>query len=408
MIMPTKPVSQGEFIALIAMLFATIAFSIDAMLPALPEIGAELSPANLNRAQLVLTSFVLGMGIGTFFAGPLSDSFGRKPVIFAGAALYILAAALAFVAPSLELLLAARVVQGIGAAGPRVVSVALVRDLHSGRQMARVISFAMMIFTVVPAIAPLLGAAIMGVTGWRGIFPAFILFAAVAMAWLMLRQPETLPRPARRPLQARPLWQALTEVLAHPIVRSSLIVQTLCFAVLFGTLSSTQPLFETTFARADEFPMWFALIAVLSGGASLINAALVVRLGMRRMVSVTLLAQTGLSLGFALLWQFGGLTPGGLFPVYLLWTVSLFFVAGLTLGNLNAIALEPMGHIAGMAASATGAIATVASVAIAAPIGLAFNGTPLPLALSTAGLCALGVALMQRMPAASPTPPTRA
>ncbi|WP_372833859.1 MFS transporter, partial [Puniceibacterium confluentis] len=149
--------SRVEFIALIAMLFATIAFSIDSMLPALPEIGAALSPGNLNRVQLVITSFVLGMGIGTFFTGPLSDTFGRKPVVLCGAILYIVASLVAARAQSLEVLLAARVVQGLGAAGPRVVALAIIRDLYQGRGMARIMSFVMIVFTLVPAIAPSMG-----------------------------------------------------------------------------------------------------------------------------------------------------------------------------------------------------------------------------------------------------------
>lgn len=387
-----------EFIALIAMLFATIAFSIDAMLPALPDIAAELSPEAVNRAQLIVTSFVLGMGIGTLFAGPLSDSFGRRTVIVGGAVLYCGAAALAMVAPSLETVLAARILQGIGAAGPRVVSLALVRDLYKGREMARVVSFAMMIFTLVPAVAPLAASGIIAGFGWRAIFAAFILFAVIATGWLWLRQPETLPQDARRPLALAPLRQALREVLTHRTVLMAIAVQTLCFACLFGTLSSTQQIFDQTFDRGDSFPLWFALIALLSSSASMINAALVVRLGMRALISATLQAQIGLSALFALLWVTGALPPMLIFPAYILWTTSVFMMAGLVLGNLNAIALEPMGHIAGMAASVSGAVATVLAVMIAAPLGLAFDGTPLPLALGICGLSLGGAVLMRRLP----------
>ena len=395
---PAKRLSFPEFVAVIAMLFATIAFSIDAMLPALPEIAQELSPDAPNRAQLILTAFVLGMGLGTFIAGPLSDTFGRKPVILVASVLYCAAALVAAIAPSLETVLLARLVQGIGAAGPRVVSLALVRDLYSGRQMARVVSFAMMVFSLVPAVAPLLGSVIIAGFGWRAIFLAFVGFGIVSVGWLWLRQPETLPRPARRPLNARALWAALREVLTHRTVMLAVAVQTLCFATLFGTLSSTQPIFDVTFARGTEFPLWFALIAVLSGSASLVNAALVVRLGMRRMVMVTLVAQIVVSSAFVLFWLAHPVADGLAFAAYIGWTVGVFFMAGLTLGNLNAIALEPMGHIAGMAASATGAIATVVSVPIAVPIGLMFNGTPLPLALSVAGLCVAAVLVLRRLP----------
>ncbi|QYK40753.1 MAG: multidrug effflux MFS transporter [Paracoccaceae bacterium] len=395
---PQRPLGQTEFVALIAMLFATIAFSIDAMLPALPQIAAELTPAAPNRAQLIITSFVLGMGIGTFFAGPLSDSFGRKPMMVAGAALYCLGAAAAWAAPSLETVLVARLVQGLGAAGPRVVSLAMVRDLYQGRQMARVVSFAMMVFTLVPAVAPLVGSWIMAGTGWRGIFAAFLVFSLISMLWLQLRQPETLPSERRRPLAAGPLRAALVEVMSRRVIVLAIAVQALCFGALFATLSSTQQIFDVTFGRAAEFPLWFALIALVAGTSSLLNAVLVVRLGMRRLVTVTLAVQAVVSFAMAVGAHAGTWPPGLAFPVYLAWTIGVFFMAGMTMGNLTALALEPVGHIAGMAASAVGAIATVAGAALAIPLGLAFDGTLVPLAAGVAALAGSGLLLMLRMP----------
>ena len=398
--MTTDPrrLSQPEFIALIAMLFATIAFSIDAMLPALPQIAAELTPADPNRAQLILTSFVLGMGLGTFVAGPISDALGRKPVIVMGAGLYMVGALLAWAAPTLETVLAARLLQGLGAAGPRVVSLAMVRDLYSGRHMARIMSFAMMIFTLVPALAPLAGQGIIALTGWRGIFLAFLVFAVVATSWLSLRQPETLAKTARRPLHPAVLLRAVAEVLTNRQVVMAMVVQTLIFACLFGTISSTQQIFDVHFGRGAEFPLWFALIALCSGSASLINAALVVRLGMRFLVSVTLAVEALLTAVYALTLIAGGLPEGLAFALFVIWAISVFMMAGLVLGNLNALAMEPMGHIAGMAASVTGSLATVASVMIAAPLGLAFDGTPRPLVIGVTALAAAGFVLMRWMP----------
>ncbi len=396
--MPTQRLSQVEFIALIAMLFANIAFSIDSMMPALPDIARDLKLADPNTAQLVLTSFVLGMGLGTLFVGPLSDSFGRKPVILVGTALFIVAAFVAYLAPTIETILAARVVQGLGAAAPRIVTLAVVRDLYKGREMARVVSFAMMIFTLVPAVAPLIGSVIIAFSGWRGIFIAFVLFILIAVLWFTLRQPETLPPEARKPLRFGPLREALREVLHNRVVLTSVAVQTLVFACLFGTISSTQQVFDITFGRNDSFPFWFALIAVLSGSASFLNAAVVVRLGMRLLVTVTLAIVAVVSLGFWLVWQSGALGQTSLFAFYIAWNISIFMMAGLTLGNLNALALEPMGHIAGMAASVTGAISTVLGVAIAAGLGQAFNGTPAPLALGVVVLAAGGFALMKTLP----------
>ena len=396
----TKPLGQVEFIALIAMLFATIAFSIDAMLPALPQIASELTSDAPNRAQLILTSFVMGMGVGTLFAGPLSDSYGRRTVIIGGAAVYCIGALMAYVAPTLDTVLAARVLQGLGAAGPRVVSLALVRDVHKGRQMARVVSFAMMIFTLVPAVAPLLGSVIIAGFGWRSIFLAFVAFSGLSMLWMLLRQPETLPAAARRPFRAAPLWAALREVVSHRVIRLSIIAQTLAFACLFGTLSSTQPIFDRTFGRADSFPLYFALIAIVAGGSSLLNARLVVRLGMRRMVTTTFAVQAVFSTVVLLAMWSGVLSPALAFAVYLIWTISVFFMVGLTVGNLNALGLEPVGHIAGMAASVIGSVATVASVALAVPVGLMFDGTPLPLMASVAVFTLIGFGVMRRI-----TPP---
>ena len=377
--MTIKPLSQGEFIAMTAMLFATIAFSIDSMLPALPQIALELVPDNPNSAQLILTSFVLGMGIGTLFAGPLSDAFGRKNTIMAGAALYSLAALAAYFAPSIETVLLARLVQGLGAAAPRIVTLAMVRDLYKGRDMARIMSFTMMFFILVPAIAPMMGQLIIAGFGWRGVFLAFLVFSAVSMVWLGLRQPETLPVAGRRALSVARLWRALTEVLSHRVILVSVAVQTLVFGCLFGCLSQIQQIFDQVYGRGDRFPQWFALIAVASGLASIANARLVGRLGMRYLVRSTIGVQAVLSLAVLAIFVTGLLPEAARFYVCFAWLISVFAMAGLTIGNLNALAMEPVGHIAGMAASVTGAIATVGAVLLAAPLGLAFDGTPVPL-----------------------------
>jgi DHA1 family bicyclomycin/chloramphenicol resistance-like MFS transporter len=403
---PTKPPGQTEFVALIAMLFATVAFSIDAMLPALPQIAAELSPEQPNRAQLVLAAFVLGMGLGTLVMGPLSDAWGRRPVMLGAALLYSLAALVALVAPSLETVLAARLVQGLGASGPRVVALAIVRDLYKGREMARIVSFAMMIFTLVPAVAPLLGQAVMAQAGWRGIFVAFLCFSLVSMAWVWTRQPETLPPPARRPLTVSSLAAAFSEVLSHRVVRLSILAQSLAFGVLFGTIVSIQPIFETYLGAAEIFPLCFAAIALVSAGASFVNARLVVRLGMRRMVGTTFAVQPFLSAAALLALASGAVPEGIVLPVILAWLVGLFFMAGLTLGNLNALAMEPVGHVAGMAASVVGSLATVAGVSLAVPVGQLFDGTPYPLMVAAIVFSAAGWATVRAIGAPPPPQPS--
>lgn len=391
---------QPEFIAMMAMLFAIVSFSIDGMLPALPRIAAELTPGDVNRAQLVVTSFVLGMGIGTLFAGPISDTVGRKPAILGGVAIYALGATAAAMAPSLGVLLAARLLQGLGSAGPRIVTLAMVRDLHAGRQMARIVSFAMMIFTLVPAVAPSVGTLIIAAFGWRGIFGALILFSCIGATWMTTRQPETLPQERRRPLRLAPLAEAAREVVSHRTAMTSIAAQTLVYGALFASLSSEQQIFDITYHRGESFPLWFAAIALTAGAASLLNATLVVRLGMRHLITAALGAQTVFSI-LMLLLTAGNLMPAWLdFPAYLLWTTGIFFMTSLTLGNLNALALEPLGHIAGMAASVSGALATVLAVLIAAPVGLAFDGTAVPLMAAISGLCGLGFLLMKTLPRA--------
>ncbi len=393
--MTDQKISQTEFVAIMAMLFATIAISIDAMLPALPDIASTLSPDAPNAAQLVITSFVLGMGIGTLFAGPLSDAFGRKRVIMFGSALYALAALACYFAPSLELLLAARIVQGIGAAAPRTVSIAMIRDLFSGREMAKIMSFVMMIFTVIPAVAPLMGQGIIAIADWHAIFLAYIAFSAIIMLWMGLRQPETLPVAARRPLHMATLWSATKELGGHRVIVISTVVQALTLGALFATLSSMHGIFEVRFDRAETFPLWFAFIAVASMSGSLLNSRIVMSLGMRRVVTVTFAAQLGLTL-LCLAAIGAGVMPEALaFPAHLLWSIGLFSMMGLTMGNLNALAMEPVGHIAGLAASVISSLATVGSVLLAIPVGLAFNGTVLPLLAGVGVLLALALALMR-------------
>jgi len=401
---PRRAISQPEFVAMMAVLFATIAFSIDAMLPALPQIAAELSPEAPNRAQLVLTSFVLGMGVGTLIAGPLSDALGRKATITGAVGLYCVGAAMAIYATSLEMLLAARVIQGLGAAGPRIVSMAMVRDLFEGRAMARIMSFIMMIFVLIPAIAPSIGSLIMMGFGWQGIFAAFILFGLIGASWLNLRQPETLPADRRRPLNTVALKEAFLEVVRHRMVRLYIVVLTLGFGQMFAFLSSIQQIYDEIFGKADSFPIWFAVAGILSGGGTILNATLVMRLGMRRLAIAAFATQTVIA-GSLLVVSLLGLMPDALaFPAFWLWSISIFFMAGLVFGNLNALALQPMGHIAGMAASVVGAISTVFAVVIAAPIGLAFDGTLVPLTAGTLICSGLAWWLMRQSREADPEP----
>ncbi|MDS9468572.1 multidrug effflux MFS transporter [Paracoccus sp. MBLB3053] len=392
---PKARQSQVEFIAMLAIIFAVIAFSIDSMLPALPEIARLLSPDNVNRAQLVLTVFVGGMGLGVFVAGPLSDAYGRKPIITLGFAIYALAAIAAVFANSLEMLLIARFVQGLGAAGPRIVSQALVRDLYEGREMARITSFVMMIFILVPAIAPSLGAVLIHFVGWRGVFGAFVLLALIGSVWLNLRQAETLPPERRRPMNLTNLMASAREVLGNRQVQLVTVVMTLGFGQMFALLSSAQQLFSETYHKGAEFPFWFAAMALLSGIGTVFNARYVVRLGMRRIVVGAYAMQVVVSSVMAVL-VLADLLPEPLrFPAFFIWAVSVFFMAGVTFGNLNAMALQQMGHVAGMAASVIAAVSTIGAVLIAAPVGLLYDGSARPVIIATLICSGLALWLMR-------------
>nr|WP_184565756.1 MFS transporter [Sulfitobacter undariae] len=364
--------SRAEFVALMAMMMAAVAFSIDAMLPALPQIGVELSPDAPNKAPLILSLFLLGLGVGTFFAGPLSDAFGRKQVILGASVLYAFGAGLVVVSTSFEMVLLGRILQGLGAAGPRVVALAVVRDRYAGRQMAQIASIVMLVFSLVPAVAPLLGTFIIHFSSWRGIFVAFILFIVLLCVWMGIRLPETLPKEARRPMRLPLMLDALKEIAAHRVVRVSIIVQTLVVGMLFSTLMLVQPIYDIAYDRGTEFPYWFFVVALISASASMLNALLVVRIGMFRMITLALAVQVLLSAIF-LIFDLSGGTYG--FYFFVAWQTYIFFQAGLTLGNLNALAMEPLGHIAGMASSVIGAFATVGGVLISGPIGLMFKGS---------------------------------
>ena len=386
--------SKVEFIALMAMMFATIAFAIDAMLPALPMIAADLTPEDPSRVALILTFFLIGMGIGTFFMGPLSDAFGRKPVLYLGLAIYAFGAALSWSATTLEMMLAARMLQGLGAAGPRVVSAAIMRDLFSGREMASIMSFTMMVFLLVPGIAPLIGAIINDAYGWRMIFGAFLLFGMILFIWFGARMSESLPVKDRRCICWSLIIDALRQIATHRTVRLSILVQTMMMTILFSTLTMVQAIFELTFDRAASFPYWFGAIAMVSGLSSLLNATIVGRFGMRRLVTWAIMAQVVMSAVFVLVHTN---MSSGLFVFYIIWQFGVMFQNGLTVANLNAIAMEPMGHIAGMAASVIGSVSTIMGAVFASVIALVFESSTITLTNTVLALCVIAGVLMYLM-----------
>ena len=390
-------ISTAEFVAIMAMLVATVAISIDGMLPALSIIADELTPLRPNNAQMILSFFVAGMAAGTLIVGPLSDSFGRKRIIYYGASLYIFSSAVCVLSPSLEVILISRFLQGVGASAPRVVAQALVRDFYKGREMARISSFIMIIFALVPAIAPLLGSFVMLAFNWRFIFLVFIAFVAVSTMWMAFRIDESVTKEKRIEFNLKQVVLAFKEVLSNQMILTSIITLVFAYGILFIGIFLIQPVFEQVFNRAATFPYWFATIALLAASSSYVNARLVRKLGMRMLTSIAFRAQVCFSaLVFLIYWlgyfegQFG-------FFCFLFWMFSIFFQAGLTMGNLTALAMEPVGHIAGTAASLVSAIATIGSVLLAAIVGQFFDGTPAAMIAGVALFATLGAISSHRL-----------
>ena len=363
----------AEFVPLIALLMSLVALAIDAMLPALPAIGRDLGVARPNDTQYVITSLFLGLGLGQMIFGPLSDRIGRKPAIHAGLALFMAGCLVSVFASTFEAMIAGRVLQGIGVAGPRIVTVALVRDQYEGRQMARLMSFALAVFILVPTVAPALGQGIQWLGGWRAIFGTFFAAGAIAFAWFALRQPETLSPAHRRSFSPRVIGRAVVEVLSIRAALGYTLATGFVFAPFVAYLSSAQQIFQEAYRTGALFPVYFGVLALAIGGASLANGRLVVRHGMRRLskgatISIALISLVAWAGAFA----FDGLPPLWLFMAYLL---AVFLCIGLVFGNLNALAMEPLGHIAGVGAAVVASLSTFISVPLGATVGQSFDGT---------------------------------
>ena len=390
-------ISTAEFVAIMAMLVATVAISIDGMLPALSIIADELTPLRPNNAQMILSFFVAGMAAGTLIVGPLSDSFGRKRIIYYGASLYIFSSAVCVLSPSLEVILISRFLQGVGASAPRVVAQALVRDFYKGREMARISSFIMIIFALVPAIAPLLGSFVMLAFNWRFIFLVFIAFVAVSTMWMAFRIDESVTKKKRIEFNLKQVALAFKEVLSNQMILTSIITLVFAYGILFIGIFLIQPVFEQVFNRAATFPYWFATIALLAASSSYVNARLVRKLGMRMLTSIAFRAQVCFSVLVFLVYWLGYFEGQFGFFCFLFWMFSIFFQAGLTMGNLTALAMEPVGHIAGTAASLVSAIATIGSVLLAAIVGQFFDGTPAAMIAGVALFATLGAISSHRL-----------
>jgi DHA1 family bicyclomycin/chloramphenicol resistance-like MFS transporter len=380
-----------EFVVLAAATMSTQAIAIDAMLPAFPVIVHALHVENENHIQWIVTAYMAGLGCGQLFWGLISDRFGRRPILIGGLSLYVVAALLCGLTGSFHTLLAWRFIHGLAAASV-VVTRSVIRDLYSGRQMARVMSLTFMVFLTVPILAPSLGQLILFAAPWRYIFFVCGVFAAIVCAWAMARLPETLHPEYRLTLTRSHIANAIRLVLFN---RSSLCY-TLAMSVMFGGIMAyvgmVQQIFGEVFHRAKLMPTMFALCATTMGVAAFLNSSIVERLGMRRISHTALLTYliiTGLhsliaALGLEQLWTFVAFQSA---------TMACF---ALSISNFGAMAMEPVASVAGIGASLQGFISTLGGAFVGALIGRQFNGTALPLAAGSlcCGLASLGFVLL--------------
>jgi len=384
-----KALGFTEFVILIALIISLVALSIDAMLPALPHIAADLGVIRINDSQYVITVFFAGMGIGQIFFGPLSDSIGRRPAILSGLLLFAAGCLLSILALDFTQMLLGRFLQGLGASGPRIVSIALVRDCFKGREMARVMSFVMTVFILVPVFAPAVGQGILLIADWRLIFVMFLGLIVAVGVWFWQRQPETLMRDKRITFSVAQLIHDTRGILRLRAAFGYTLTMGLVFGAFIGYLSSSQQIFQVQYQLQELFPLYFGVLAAAIGCASLVNARLVMRFGMRRLSRIALSAICLLSFPFSLLALiFDGHPNLYLLMLYLL---IVFFCFGVLFGNLNAMAMEPLGNIAGLGSAVVGSISTLISVVFGVIVANAYDNTVLPLVLGFAilGLIAL-------------------
>ena len=374
-----------EMTVLLAGLMALNAFAIDAMIPALPDIGRSLHVVQENDRQLVVIAYFLGFASTQLFWGPLADRFGRKPILAWGVSLYGVFALLCAFAWSFPLLIAGRVAMGASAAVTRVLVVAMVRDLFEAEAMARVMSLVFMVFMLVPVLAPNIGQAILMFAPWQAIFLVLAGYALIMLAWSWTRLPETLHPEFRRSLDWRATTSAIAQTIRDPLSRGYTLAMTISFSALIAYISSIQQIVFDAFHEGRYIGLVFACIAAPMALASWLNSRFVGRFGLRRVghtASAALAVVTAIHAAVA----FTGHETLTAFIVLQGLTMACF---AFTSSNLGTLAMENMAPIAGTASSVQGVVGTVGAALLGFLIGQAFDGTVRPFLIGVA-LCAAG------------------
>ncbi len=371
---PHPGLSFWEIISLVAALMALNAVATSMMLPALPSMSEALNVAENDR-QLVITAYMVGLAFASLFFGPLSDTIGRRPTLLIGLSLYIVGGIYSTFAISYEHMLAARVLQGIGAAAPRVASISMIRDWYSGREMGKVMSLVMVAFQIAPVIAPFLGQVVLWFAPWQGVFAALTLFGVLLLVWCFRRLPESLDAANQRPMVLHSILEAYKLALTTRVTVGYILAMTFVFACLFAFINSAQQVFMERYQLEDLFPIVFAAISIAMAISSYLNSRMVEKYGLRRMSHMALLGFCATTLLLAAVAATGSLT---LVTFIAIQSLSMFFF-GFIGPNFNTMAMEPLGRVAGAGSAMIGFITTLAGALLGAGIGKLYDGTELPL-----------------------------
>ncbi|MBU2978390.1 multidrug effflux MFS transporter [Alteromonas sp. C1M14] len=376
----SKPtLGLAEFVALMALMTSLVALSIDAMLPALMQIGEALNAQDAHEAHLIVSIFFAGMAIGQLFFGPYSDARGRRETILLGLAVFIVGTVICMTADDMSTMLIGRLVQAFGVSGPRIAAMAIIRDLYVGDAMARVMSFIMMVFILVPMIAPMVGQAVLIFFQWQHIFTLFLVVAVLTGVWFVSRQPETLPAIKRENFAWSRFFKSSKYILTHGSIMGYTCAMGFIFGGFLSYLSASQTIFQEYYNTGNLFPFIFAFLAFSIGLASFLNGKLVMRFGMSKLVNVALIGAVGFAIVYlSLIIYYNGLPP--LWVVVLVMFVGFFFM-GILFGNLNAMAMQPLGEMAGLGAAIIGSLSSMFSVPIALFIDSFLNGTLYPIGI---------------------------
>ncbi len=376
--MQQNQISRFEFVALMAFLMSVVALAIDALLPALDIIGYSIGTNNAAENQLLITMIFLGLGFGPLLFGPISDSLGRKPVVYMGFAVFILASFVCIYAPNLETMIIGRILQGIGLSAPRTISIAIIRDRFNGDRMAKVMSFVVVIFLLVPIIAPALGKFILDHYNWQAIFYAQIGFSLFISFWFWKRQPETLITEKRIKFSKHLFIDGFKELIKYKRTLAFTVVSGFVTGSFMVYLSSSQQVFQEQYLLKEEFPYIFAGLAIAMGLSIFLNGIIVMKFGMEKLITFSLFLYFIVSVVYVILFYNTENPP---IEILLLFFALQFFALGFLFGNLRSIAMQPVGHIAGIASAITGLISTLMAVPISIFIGKYVLNTALPLFL---------------------------